>query len=590
MAKRNKRGNRLPESKTSMANAPSARDGNSDVLPAKPFLIFLRDGQITLFCLVLFVLTIVVLLPALHGDFIQFDDGEYVTQNAHVNTGLTWENIDWSLRSLEDCNWHPLTWWTHMVDCQFYGLRPAGHHLTNVLIHALNTVLVFLLLRTLTAATWRSLVVALLFGLHPLRVESVVWISERKDVLCVMFSLLTFWTYAKYADLFKTGNSKSKPYYGLALALFSCALMSKPMAVTVPFVLLLLDYWPLEFWKHKSARRLLVEKLPFFVLAAAVSTITVIAQKQGGTMSELGQLSFGLRFENALVSYCRYLGKLFWPEHLCALYPYPEHWPLNEVLPAGLLLLGISIFTFMQRRQRPYLLIGWLWFLGTLAPVIGLFVQAGPQSMADRYSYLPCIGILIAVVWGAYELTKRRRFPTAASSVVACAVVAVFIPLTVIQISYWKNGVTVWKRAVELTQNNFAAEMRLGLALLSDKRFEEALPEFQKAVDLRPDNSAANWLLAGQLNRIGRLNDAIVHYQQSLAIDPSNSLAEYGLGGCYFKQGQYDKAVVHFQKAAGYNPYDANIQNDLGVAFLRNKQLNDAIGRFQDALMLSPDY
>lgn len=549
---------------------------------------FETPGGIVLLCLGLLILTVGIFAPTVNGDFIQFDDGEYITQNAHVNTGFTWQNIAWSLRSLEDCNWHPLTWWSHMMDCYFYGLNPAGHHLTNVLIHGLNAVFVFLMLRTLTGACWRSLIVALLFGLHPLRVESVAWICERKDVLCGMFSLLTFWAYAKYTGLRKAGIPKYKIFYGLTLASFSFALMSKPMAVTVPCVLLLLDYWPLERWKNVSTWKLTVEKTPFFLLTAVVSVTTYMAQKRGGVMSEAGVLSFGQRFVNAPISYARYLGKIFWPEHLCALYPYSDHWPPVDGFLSGFLLLAISVFAFKQRRQRPYLLTGWLWFLGTLVPVIGFFVQAGPQSMADRYSYLPSVGISMAVVWSIYELTKGWKFQAAISGVAVCAVLAVYIPLTEIQIRYWKNGVTVWKHAIDLTQNNFAAHMRYGEALLSARRFDDALAEFQEAVHLKPDDSAANWLLANQLCDHGRFAEAFLHYEQSLETAPDAYIVQHDFGKALFVKGRLDDAIVHLGKSVEIAPDHSGSQNDFGIALLDKGELDKAVVHLQKAVEISP--
>ena len=580
MGKKNSRRKNVPApEKTSTASVPSVRTVFDFNNPR--FIVFIS--------LLLFGVVVLTFLPTLHGDFIQFDDGDYVVRNAHVNTGLTLKNIAWSLTGHDTGNWHPLTWCMHMLDCQIYGLKPAGHHLTNVLIHALNTVLVFLVLRKLTGANGRSLIVALLFGLHPLRVESVAWISELKDVLSAMFWMLTLLVYAKYAETSAVRSSRRKSYYALALILFVCGLMSKQMVVTLPCVLLILDYWPLKRFGHVNCWRLLAEKVPFFLLAGAASVLAYKAQS-GGDINELSGLTFNMRLENALVSYSRYLGNLFWPTRLCALYPYPENWPLFRVLFAGLLIAVVSVFAFIRGHRQPYFLIGWLWFLGTLVPVIGLFVQAGPQAMADRFFYIPSLGILIAVVWGLHELSRSWRYQAAGAIFFTSVVSIVCIVLTWHQISYWKDGVTVWRRAVDLTQDNFTAHMRLGLALLTDKRFDGALVEFQEASRLKPDDSAANWLLAGQLNRMEHLPEAIEHYQKSLAINPTNSLAEYGLGGCYFKQGNYAEAIVHFEKAAEYDPYDKNIRNDLGVAFLRNQQLDEAISCFQNALMLDPDY
>ena len=378
----------------------------------------LRRENIILLSLLLFGLVFWVFFPSIHGAFIEFDDRAYVTGNAHVTSGLTLRNIVWAISHGEDANWHPVTQWSFILDYQLYGLKPWGYHLTNVLLHAVNTVLVFLVLRRMTGATWRSLMVAVLFGLHPLRVESVAWISERKDVLSMLFWMLTLWAYVRYARCVTSGacqvtgtDHASSPttchpslFYGLALFFFALGLMSKPMVVTLPFVLLLLDFWPCERQSRRCMLVLMVEKVPFFLLAALVSAVTFVVQRNADMMRDLAGLSFNARLGNALVSYARYLGKMFWPSNLCAFYPHPGHWPLEEVLFATLLVLCISLIAFILRHQRPYLFTGWFWFVGTLVPVIGL-VQVGAQSMADRYTYIPSVGILMVLVWETCRMT-----------------------------------------------------------------------------------------------------------------------------------------------------------------------------------------
>ncbi len=394
------------------------------------------QGGITkdcLFALSLFFLALLCFLPALNNGFVSYDDPVYVTDNPHVRLGVTWAGVWWAFTSFHGANWHPLTWLSHMMDCQVYGLiRPWGHHLTSVLIHSTNAALLFLLLRKMTGALWRSFLVAMFFAVHPLRVESVAWVAERKDALSALFWMLTIYAYAAWVTNTGANGGRKMWRYWLALGLFILGLMSKPMIVTLPFVLLLLDYWPLGRiggaafdiphgrtlqgggGSGEPALQVVIEKIPFFLLAGAASVVTVFAQRGGGAMELDASLPFTWRVENALVAYCRYLGKLFYPSNLAVLYPHPGGWPLWEVIAAATLLVGISTVACLHRDRAVFT--GWFWFVGTLAPVIGL-IQVGSQSMADRYTYLPSIGILIAVVWGGWDLVHRWVRPSTAVSV-----------------------------------------------------------------------------------------------------------------------------------------------------------------------------
>ena len=420
--------------------------------------------------------------PAVRGNFIGYDDPDYVTANARVQQGLTWNNVGWAFRSSDLGNWHPITWMSHMLDCQVFGLAPWGHHLTSVVLHTLNALLVFVVLRRLTGAEWRSIAVATLFALHPLRVESVAWISERKDVLSTFFELLALWMYARYAA---KANSRwpiadsprstlhaprSSVCYGLALFCFALGLMSKPMVVTLPFLLLLLDYWPLNRFRNESLRSLLLEKIPFLLGAGAVSVVTLAAQRGAGAL--LTGLSWQARVENAAVSYCRYLGKLFAPLNLAFFYPYTTHWPIAVVVLALLLLVSISLFAVASRRRAPWLPMGWLWFLGTLVPVIGL-VQAGEQSMADRYSYFPSLGVFLIAVWGLHEATRWRGGQIVAATFLAAAILPC-IGLTRRDISYWRDSEPLFRRAIQVTKNNYVALNNLGTTLDRRGRLDDA--------------------------------------------------------------------------------------------------------------------
>jgi protein O-mannosyl-transferase len=363
------------------------------------------DKTTVAIALVLALMTLGLYAPALGHAFIDLDDDIYVTANPMVQQGWTWHGLLWAWTTGHAANWHPLTWLSHITDCALFGIQPAGHHAASALLHAANTVLLFFLLRRMTGAVWRSAVVAALFGWHPLHVESVAWVAERKDVLSTLFFLLTIWAYVRYVEEFKVQSSKFKVFYGLSMLLFACGLMSKPMVVTLPFVLFLLDYWPLERFGTGARTRFIVEKLPFLALSAASCAITFYVQKSGGAISDT--TPFFLRALNGALSYGRYLGRMLWPARLAVMYPYSADVPVAELCVCVLLLAALT-WMVMKCRQQRYLAVGWFWYLGTLVPVIGL-VQAGPQSSADRYTYIPSIGIFVMMVWGVSELAAKWR-------------------------------------------------------------------------------------------------------------------------------------------------------------------------------------
>ncbi len=471
-----------------------------------------------LMAVLLVLVTVAIYWPVMRHDFINYDDNVYVTADVHVQNGLTLENIKWACCNPVSNNWHPLTVWSHMADCQLFGLKPWGHHLTSVLLHALNTVLVFLFLRSMTGAFWRSAMVAALFGLHPLHVESVAWVAGRKDVLSTCFGLLSLVFYACYGrkrlavedqNLKAQGVPAPRPLdYLLALIFFALGLMSKPMLVTWPFVMLLLDYWPLERFKRKSAWRLVTEKTPFFALAVAASVVTFVVQKRGGSVLAAEALPLGVRSGNALISYCRYLGKLFWPTDLAVFYPHPGHWPLERVVLAGGLIVGLSVLFFVQRRRYPFLLMGWLWFCGTLVPVIGL-VQMGLQAMADRYSYIPSLGVLVIAVWGVNELTESWHYRVVALSVAGAAAIVLCLALTRQQLGHWKDSEALFRHALEVTENNYLARLNLGSALDEKGQVDEAIREFQEAIRLKPNYAQAHNNLGVAIVKKGQLDEGI---------------------------------------------------------------------------------
>ena len=550
----------------------------------------------------LVVLTIALYWPATRCDFINYDDGLYVTSNVHVQNGLTLENARWAFRNGYAGNWHPVTLLSHMVDCQIFALKPWGHHLTSVLLHAANTLLVFLFLRSMTGAIWRSVLVAALFGFHPLHVESVAWVAERKDVLSACFGFLALLFYARYAQgqiekdgerkrgvfssLFSTFTSGS---YWLAFVFYLLGLMSKPMLVTWPFVMLLLDYWPLERFQPSRALRLVVEKIPFFALAAVASVVTFMVQKHEGAVAAGENLPLGARSGNALISYCRYLGKLFWPTDLAVFYPHPGYWPMEQVLLAGGLILGISVLLFVKRRRYPFLLMGWLWYCGTLVPVIGL-VQVGGQAMADRYTYIPSLGVLILAIWGAYELTRRWRYHVIALSVAGSAAIVLCLALTRQQLGYWKDSETLFRHALEVTENNHIAHNNLGTALDKKGQIDEAISQFQEAIRLKPDYAEAHNNLGIALDKKGQTDEAISQFQEAIRLKPDYAEAHNNLGNALDKKGQSDEAISQFQEAIRLKPDDASAYYNLGTALDKKGQSDEAISQFQEAIRLKPDY
>jgi protein O-mannosyl-transferase len=520
-------------------------------------------------------------IPALKTDFQYFDENAIIISNSHVNSGLSWQNLRWALFSTDYSYSYPLSRISHMLDIQMYGRNAWGPHLTNVLLHATNAVLLFLVLKRMTGALWRSLIVAAFFALHPLRVESVVWISERKDVLSTFFGFLTLWTYARFTEETKAQGGRPKVFYGLTLLFFTMSLMSKAMLVTLPCLMLLLDYWPLKRITNDELRiakvkTLLLEKIPFFLLVVPVSLATYFATKAGGVF--VLNPTLGSRLETALTSYARYLGKMFWPADFSVLYPYQNHWPANQWLGAGALILVISVAAFLLWRQRPYLMVGWLWYLGTLVPVISLRPLGG-QSITNHFTYVPMIGIVLALVWGIEELTKqwRRRNIILASLVLlllgACAW------RTRAEIVYWKDGKTLWTRAVAVTKDNFLAHYCLANILLKSD-LQKALVEFQKSVAIYPDYFEAQYGLAVNLMVANRYPEAVGPLEKAMRLDPQSSWAYHDLGISFFKTGRASDAVPLLMKAVRMDPQNAHYADDLGIVLFPNGQKTDAVSNF----------
>jgi protein O-mannosyl-transferase len=547
--------------------------------------------------------TTTVFWPATRYDFVNYDDDSYVTANAQVQKGLSLANVNWAFANPVAENWHPLTVLSHMAVCQFCGVNPLGHHLVNVLLHAANAALVFVWLWRLTGMHWRSFFVAALFAVHPLRVESVAWISERKDVLSAFFGLLALICYTRYAQARvweRNGNHFYKsPFYWLALFWFVLGLLSKPMLVTWPFVLLLLDFWPLgrvtvTRWRVRTAQfstfnDLLIEKIPFFILAAAACAITLVVQQRSGALEMIGNLPLSARVGNALVSFCRYLGKLVWPEDLAVLYPHPGHWPVVEVVLAGGFLMMLSVYFTLQWHRHPFLLVGWLWFVGTLVPVIGL-VQVGVQSTADRYTYLPSLGVLIIAVWSACEMLHRWRGRTILLTATGSILIILSIVLTRRQLPYWRDSETLFRHTLAVTENNYIAHYNLGVALDRKNQIYEATQQYQEALSLNPDCARAHVNLGADLDKSGETAAAIIHYQEAVRLAPDDVSAHNNLGLALFKFGRIEAAIQQYKEAIRLAPNNASIRNNLGAALNQQGATANAISQFQEALRQQPDY
>jgi len=541
--------------------------------------------------------TLALYWPATRCDFVNYDDPDYFTLNPWVRAGLTLKNLGWAFTTAAAHNWHPLTWLSLMLDVSLFGRTAAGPHFTNLVFHAINVVLLFWLLRRLTGAVWRSALVAALFGWHPVHVESVAWVSERKDVLSTAFGLLALWFYAGYARA-RENPAPARPgrpsggrgtlCYWSAWLCFALGLLSKPMLVTWPFVLLLLDYWPLTRFKPGRTWPLFREKIPFFALAAAVAVVTFLVQKLSGAMVPVDAMSLGLRSENALLSYCRYLGKLFWPDNLAFFYPHPHQIAPGLVLLATLFLASLTSLCWWLRRRQAWFLVGWLWYLGTLVPVIGL-VQVGAQSMADRYAYIPSIGILIMTVWGAVALVRARPWLAHAAAAAFCVTLLLCLPLTRRQISYWQNSEALFRHAIEVIPNNHIAHNNLGISLLDRGQTNDAISQFQIAIALMPNYPDAHYNLGNALIKKSQPDEAIAEYQTALRLNPNNANAHVNLGVALDNQGRTDEAVVQYQATLRLQPDDADTLNNLGYLWVqRGENLDQARALIEKAVQLDP--
>jgi tetratricopeptide (TPR) repeat protein len=542
-----------------------------------------HDWRVAGVCLVLGAIIFAVFGQTLGQGFVGYDDGQYIVDNPMVTRGLTFKGVVWAFTGAHAFNWHPLTWLSHMLDCQLFGLHPGGHHLTSVLLHSATVISLFLVLRQMTGALWRSAFVAAVFAIHPLRVESVAWVAERKDVLSGLFFMLTLGAYVRYARL-----PRSAARYGLVAFLFALGLMCKPMLVTLPVVLLLLDYWPLKRVKPGKLSGLMLEKLPLLAISAVCCVVTILAQNKALQTTE--SCPVPARFANALVSCIVYPGQMVWPAGLAVFYPYPRHgFPLWEVASAGLLLAGLSAVVMWQRRKQPWLLTGWVWYLVMLLPVLGI-IQVGNQAHADRYTYLPGIGIYAAITWLAGECGARLR---AGRAVVGCLMVTVLTVLMICawkQTTYWQNGETLWTHALACTTDNFEACNGLGVALNQEGRVDEAITCLEKAVQINPKGAVAHNNLGLVLLSKGRVDESIVHCQEALQLRPEYKETHVNLGNAFVQKGRMDEAIAEYQAALAIDSDYADAHNNLANALLARGKVDEAIAEYHDALKINPNY
>lgn len=567
------------------------------------FNVIIKTRSEFIICLFLVVTILAAYWQLPSHDFLVFDDNKYITQNTHVHEGITWKNIAWAFSNTDFGYWHPLTWLSHMLVFQLFGLKFGMHHLTNLFFHIANTLLLFLVLKRMTGALWQSAFVAAMFALHPLNVESVAWASERKNVLSTFFWMLTILTYVRYAE------RPSFHTYLLTLLVFVLGFMAKPVLVTLPFVLLLLDYWPLcrfnlarrssdnqetltskiTGFQTSPVLRLILEKIPLLGLSAICIYLSSLSIQRFGIVISTASVPMKLRIANSLVSYVSYIKKMVWPHNLAVFYPYPKTLPLWQVSGAGLLLVCISFFALRAVKSKPYLAVGWLWYMGTLVPVIGL-VQAGLwPATADRFAYVPLIGLFMVIAWGVPDLVFRWRGRKAGLAVIAATLFPILMATTWLQIRHWQNGVTLFTHNLNVTHNNSLAHNELGNALKQEGKFGKAIFHYSKALQINPNYAEAHNNLGYTLTQQKNYQDAIYHYNESLRIKPNYAEAHNNLGTALLYQGNVKDAIYHYNKALRKNPNYAGVYYNLGKIYLNQGKIVKAILLYRKALELNPE-
>lgn len=568
--------------------------------------------------LVLVICTLVVFGQVLRHDYVSYDDGDYVYENKMVQRGLSADSIKWAFTEAHAANWHPLTWLSHMLDWQLYGNKPGAHHFSSVILHVLNAALLFFLLRKMTGMPGSSLFVAALFALHPLHVESVAWLAERKDVLSTFFGILTLMGYVFYAHARADASAttvRRSSFYLLTLLSFACGLMSKPMLVTLPFVLLLLDLWPLGRMEPATVasdtpalrdyvsrlRPLILEKAPFFVLSALSSYITFKVQL-GKTVQSLSEFSITDRIANVLVTYVVYLWKMIWPAKLAFFYPLVEAPPLGKASIAGIFLIAVTILAVWQMKKRPFIAAGWFWYLGTLVPVVGL-VHVGEQSHADRYTYIPSIGVFLVIAWAVAGWAAHRRVSRAVLVSGAFILLAACAGITWRQVGYWKDSRAMLGRALAVTRQNFLAHNNYGVIIADEgkeleaqnrspearAKFEEAIRHYTEAVRWKPHYARAydNW--ASSLMLLGRFDEAIEKYQKALSLNPREARTHYNLAVTLARQNRFDETIAECREALRLDPTYVDAHYDLGSALSLKGQLEEAAQEYEKFLLAKPE-
>jgi len=544
---------------------------------------------------VLVLSTIAVYWQVWNYEFIGYDDNKYVTENHYVRQGITSESVIWAFTSTHASNWHPITWLSHMLDVELYGMNAGLHHLTNLLFHIFNSLLLFIVFRKMTACVWQSGILAILFSIHPLHVESVAWVAERKDVISTFFGMLTLWSYARYTQ------DRDVTRYLTVVGFFILSLMAKPMLVTLPFVLLLLDYWPLKQIRsgqlhNRAAKsdtglpllRLVYEKIPLFVLAGASSTVTFLAQKKGEAVALLDTHPPMMRVANALISYVKYLEKLIWPHDLAILYSYPDIVIAWQVFGACALLGGVTLFAVRCRKRFPWLFVGWFWYVGTLVPVIGL-VQVGVQAMADRYTYIPAIGVFMILAWGIIELFANRPYKRMALSAVAAGVFLVLLTASRTQVSYWENSIRLFEHTLDVTEGNYVIHNNLGFELSLRGQKDEALEHYREALRINPDFELAHINLGSALFSQGKKAESFAYYQSVLKAKPNLSGVHHNYGILLLRTGKIEEAVFHFREALRFKPAYAEAYNSLGAALISQGKIQEAMANFRQAIRIKSD-
>lgn len=517
----------------------------------------------------------------IHFDFVAFDDPLYVTENSKAQDGLTYKGIAWAFTTFHASNWHPITWLSHMLDCEIYGLIPMGHHWTNLQLHIANTLLLFFILQQMTGALWRSAFVAALFALHPLHVESVAWVAERKDVLSTFFGMLTILPYIRYVI------KRNIFIYFLVLILLSLGLMAKPMLVTLPFVLLLLDFWPLG--RLANISRLIWGKIPLFVPVVISSVLTFMAQ-QSIALKSLETFSLKTRATNTFISYISYAAKTIWPQKLAVFYPHPGNTlPLWHAYEAAFLIACVSFFALRKTKQYPYIAFGLFWFLVTLTPVIGM-VQVGDQAMADRYTYIPLTGLFIIVAWGVPDLLKKLRHRKPVLVISAVIVLSAMLISTYFQTAHWKNSIELFKQAIRVTDDNWVAHNNLGTAFFAADKHQEAIFHYKSALKIKPDMPATLKNLAAALFDSKNTDDAILYYKKALKINPKDSDSHYQLGNIQYQKGQSKEALFHYEETLRINPDHADAHNNLANLLFTKEKPDKAIFHYKETIKIDPKH